>query len=91
MIGFGTEVKASVLHSHVWTHSSYLGDSVIGRFKATLYTVLAAVLVLLLIACSNVANLMLARATTREKEFALRSALGQVAGFDCELCFRDQI
>jgi predicted permease len=53
-----------------------LGDTVIGHFEATLYTVLAAVGLLLLIACSNVANLMLARATTREKEFALRAALG---------------
>lgn len=31
VIGFGTEVKASVLHSHVWTHSTYIGDSVVGR------------------------------------------------------------
>jgi len=53
-----------------------IGDTVIGRFEATLYTVLAAVGLLLLIACSNVANLMLARATTREKEFALRATLG---------------
>jgi putative ABC transport system permease protein len=53
-----------------------IGDTVIGRFEATLYTVLAAVGLLLVIACSNVANLMLARATTREKEFALRAALG---------------
>lgn len=51
-------------------------DAVVGRFEATLYTVLAAVGLLLLIACSNVANLMLARATKREKEFALRAAFG---------------
>jgi putative ABC transport system permease protein len=53
-----------------------LGDTVIGRFEATLYTILAAVGLLLLIGCGNVANLMLARATSREKEFALRAALG---------------
>lgn len=53
-----------------------LGDTVVGRIEATLYTVLAAVGLLLLIACSNVANLMLARATSREKEFSLRAVLG---------------
>ena len=53
-----------------------LGDTVIGRFESTLYTILAAVGLLLLIGCGNVANLMLARATSREKEFALRAVLG---------------
>jgi putative ABC transport system permease protein len=53
-----------------------LGDSVVGRLQTTLYTVLAAVALLLLIGCGNVANLMLARATAREKEFALRAVLG---------------
>src|SRR6267378_1331324 len=53
-----------------------LTNSVVGRFKTTLYIVLAAVALLLLIGCGNVANLLLARATTREKEFAIRSALG---------------
>ncbi len=31
VVGFSTEIKSCVLHSHVWTHMNYLGESVIGR------------------------------------------------------------
>ncbi|MGC1905530.1 MAG: ABC transporter permease, partial [Candidatus Acidiferrum sp.] len=52
------------------------GDAVGGDFQFGLFALMGAVTMLLLIACSNVANLLLARATTREQEFGIRSALG---------------
>ena len=51
-------------------------DGLVRQFRTTLYTLFAAVCVLLLIACTNVANMLLARAAAREKEMAIRTSLG---------------
>lgn len=60
-----------------------LRDSIFGKTETLLWLILVSVGALLLVGCTNVANLLLARGVARQREFALRAAIGGSTGRLC--------
>ena len=80
VISRNLELKYPVSNAGASVSVTSLRDSLIEKYRPMLWLLEAAVVLILLITCANIANLLLVRTAAREKEIAMRAALGASRG-----------
>jgi hypothetical protein len=85
------EANPNVTDPRMTTDLGTLRDQLLGKTQVALWGLMGAAAMVLLIACANVANLLLTRATGRQRELAIRSALSASTAHLIEMIFAETL